>query len=39
LKQKIQVGIEQADRGLLTGHDTVFGQLRMMAAAQQPERG
>ena len=39
LKRKIQVGIEQADRGMLTDHDTVFGQLHMMAAAQQPERG
>ncbi len=39
LKQKVQVGIEQADRGMLTDHDTVFGQLRMMAAAQQSERG
>jgi putative addiction module CopG family antidote len=31
LKQKVQVGIEQADRGVLFDHDTVFGQLRMMA--------
>jgi len=39
LKQKIQVGVEQANRGMLVDHDTVFGQLRMMAAGQQPERG
>lgn len=35
LKQKIRVGIEQADLGMLTDHDTVFAQLRMMAAAHQ----
>jgi len=35
LKQKIQAGIEQADQDVLTDHDTVFGQLRMMAVMQQ----
>jgi hypothetical protein len=29
LKQKVQVGIEQADHGMLLDHDTVFGQLRI----------
>jgi antitoxin ParD1/3/4 len=37
LKEKIQVGIEQADRGEMVDHDTVFRQLRMMAV--QAERG
>lgn len=40
LKQTVQLGIEQADRGEIINHDTVFGQLRIMAAAaQQLERG
>jgi putative addiction module CopG family antidote len=39
LKQAVQLGIEQADRGMLLDHDTVFGQLRMMATAQPPETG
>jgi antitoxin ParD1/3/4 len=40
VKQQIDVGIEQADRGELVDHDTVFGQLKAMAtAAAQPESG
>lgn len=39
LKEKIEAGIEQANRGMLTDHDTVFGHLRILAASQQPERG
>lgn len=39
LKQKVQIGIEQADRGLLIDHDTVFGQLRMMAVGRHPAHG
>ena len=39
LRRKIQLGIEQADRGMLTDHDTVFSHLRRIAAGQQPERG
>lgn len=40
LCQRVQVGIEQADRGELADHDTVFSQLRLMAsAAEQSERG
>ncbi len=40
LKQQVDVGIEQADRGELVDHDTVFGQLKAMAAAaRQPESG
>jgi len=33
LRQQVQVGIEQADRGELVDHVTVFGQLRTAAAA------
>ena len=32
LRREIQVGIEQADRGELIDHDTVFAQLKSMAA-------
>jgi antitoxin ParD1/3/4 len=40
LKQQVDVGIEQAERGELVEHDTVFGQLKAMAAAAaQPETG
>ncbi|MCE9553956.1 MAG: type II toxin-antitoxin system ParD family antitoxin [Planctomycetes bacterium] len=40
LKQEIQVGIQQAEHGDLSNHDTVFGQLRTMtAAALQGENG
>jgi len=40
LKQQVDVGVQQADRGELVDHDTVFGQLRAMAAASlQPETG
>lgn len=35
LRQQVQEGVEQADRGALVDHDTVFGQLRAMAAATQ----
>ncbi len=31
LKQEIDVGIQQADRGDVADHDTVFDQLRTMA--------
>lgn len=30
LKEQVQVGIDQADRGEVLDHDTVFGQLRAM---------
>jgi len=33
LKQQIQTGIDEADRGEVADHDTVFGQLRAMALA------
>jgi len=33
LKQELQVGIQQADRGDLSDHDTVFGHLRNLAMA------
>ena len=32
LRLEIQVGIDQADRGELFEHDTVFAQLKAMAA-------
>lgn len=32
LRQQVQVGIEQADRGELLEHEVVFGRLRMLAA-------
>jgi antitoxin ParD1/3/4 len=32
LKQQVEIGIDQADRGDLVDHDTVFAQLRAMAA-------
>jgi putative addiction module CopG family antidote len=33
LRKQVQIGIEQADRGEVIEHDTVFAQLRAMAAA------
>lgn len=38
LRQQIQAGIEQADRGDVFDHDTVFTQLKAMAAAQSSGR-
>ncbi len=32
IRQKVQVGIEQADRGDVLDHDTVFEKLRALAA-------
>jgi putative addiction module CopG family antidote len=32
LREAVQVGIDQADKGELHDHDTVFGQLRAIAA-------
>ncbi len=34
LKRSIAVGIEQADRGEVVDHDTVFGELRLIAASK-----
>jgi antitoxin ParD1/3/4 len=39
LKQEIQVGIQQADRGDVVDHDTVFSQLRAMATELEAENG
>lgn len=39
LKQQIQVGIDQADRGDVVDHDTVFSQLRTMATELEAENG
>ena len=33
LRAKVQVGIDQADRGELVDHDTVFSRLRSLAAS------
>ena len=33
LKEQIDIGIDQAERGMFVDHDTVFGQLRKMATA------
>jgi antitoxin ParD1/3/4 len=39
LKQQVQVGIEQADRGEVIAHDTVFAHLRTLAGgANEPVR-
>ena len=35
LRQEVQVGIDQADRGELIDHDTVFAQLKAMATEVQ----
>ena len=35
LRQEVQVGIEQADRGEVVDHDTVFSRLKTMAATAQ----
>ncbi|EMB13330.1 hypothetical protein [Rhodopirellula europaea] len=32
LREAVQVGIDQADKGELHDHDTVFAQLKAMAA-------
>ena len=36
LRQEVQVGIEQADRGDVLDHDTVFERLRALAATAGP---
>ena len=35
LRQEIQIGIDQADRGEVYDHDTVFAQLKAMAKEAQ----
>ncbi len=35
LRQEIQVGIDQAERGEIYDHDTVFSQLKAMATEVQ----
>ncbi|TWU21968.1 ribbon-helix-helix domain-containing protein [Bythopirellula polymerisocia] len=35
LRQEVQLGIEQADRGEVIDHDTVFSRLRTVAASAQ----
>ena len=39
LRQEIQVGIDQADRGEAHDHDTVFAQLKAMAKEAQASNG
>ena len=36
LRRQIQIGIEQADRGEVHDHDTVFEQLRAIASPNSP---
>jgi len=38
LRQQVEVGIEQADRGEVVDHDTVFTHLRRMVTAAQDAR-
>ncbi len=35
LRHEVQAGVQQADRGELVDHDTVFARLRAMAIAAQ----
>ena len=39
LKQEVQIGIQEADRGEVVDHDTVFAQLRTMATGSEAENG
>jgi antitoxin ParD1/3/4 len=39
LRRQVQEGMDQADRGELVDHDTVFGQLRAMVAVNQAASG
>lgn len=39
LRQQVQEGINQADRGDVTDHDTVFARLRTVASAAQADGG
>lgn len=39
LRQEIQVGIDQADRGELFDHDTVFARLKAMATEAHASNG
>ena len=39
LRQEIQIGMDQADRGEVHEHDTVFAQLRAMATEAQASNG
>jgi antitoxin ParD1/3/4 len=39
LRQEIQIGIDQADRGEVYDHDTVFAQLKAMATEAQASNG
>ncbi len=38
LRQQVEIGIEQADRGEVADHDTVFGHLRSIVASAQDAR-
>ena len=35
LRQQVEIGIEEADRGNLVDHDTVFAYLKSLATAAQ----
>lgn len=39
LRREVQVGIQQADRGELIDHDTVFGQLKALAKEAKASNG
>ncbi len=39
LRQEIQIGIDQADRGEMYDHDTLFFQLKAMAIEAQASNG
>lgn len=38
LRQEVEIGIEQADRGEVVEHDTVFGHLRSLVSAAQDSK-
>lgn len=35
LRKEVELGVEQADRGELLDHQSVFGELRVLAGARQ----
>ena len=39
LRSQVQIGIDQADRGEVHEHDTVFAQLKAMAIAAEASNG
>ena len=39
LRRQVQIGIDQADRGEVHDHDTVFEQLKLMAIEAEANNG